>query len=35
MSSFSQVILTLREFEMLHFMNAVTDKPDWFNKVSI
>ena len=24
---------TLREFEMLQFMNSVTDKPDWHIKV--
>ncbi|KAF9042141.1 hypothetical protein BJ165DRAFT_1485839 [Panaeolus papilionaceus] len=26
-------LLTLRELSMLHFMNAVTDKPDWHIKV--
>ena len=31
----SQKTLTLRELEMLRFMNNVTDKPDWFTKVFI
>ncbi|KAF5334510.1 hypothetical protein D9611_013773 [Ephemerocybe angulata] len=26
-------LITLREFTMLRFMNAVTDKPDWTTKV--
>lgn len=28
-------LTTLREFTMLHIMNAVTDKPDWNTKVRV
>ena len=28
-------LTTLREFTMLHIMNAVTDKPDWHTKVRV
>jgi len=34
-STYQLPLTTLREFTMLHIMNAVTDKPDWNTKVRV